>query len=238
MSKIPADLDALMWTLVESGDLPALDDFEKRFPQFKGELASRIAMVRGLRQSKPAEARPRPIPKFVPKAAPEPAPNRRGVFTVAALGGLAVVALGAYAVIANLPAPQPQPTPELHQPAPVQQPDVVREDPAKGNVDRTPTNPSALPNPPAVRQPWEIAQDFKVEDAPLLDVIQLIATACSLKLEVAPNMPNPNVSVDFRQKTGLDMLKELGREYGFTPLPQEPGEILVIPATRFTDPVP
>jgi len=238
MKKIPADLDALMWTITEDNDMAAIDDFERRFPQFKGELATRIAMVRGLKQSRPAVRTVAPIPRFVPRDSGPPAANRRSVFAVAMLGGLAVVALGAYAVVANLPKPTPVLVPKnevIHT-----QPEQDPNENAVGNMDRepgalNPTNPGTSTNP-SVAMPWDKPQSVSITDAALIDVLKLIAETCGLRIELAPNMPNPVVSVRYTNRAGMDMLKDLGRQYKFTPLEQGQGEVLIVPAVEFTSP--
>ncbi len=240
MKKIPADLDALMWTITEGEDMAAIDDFERRFPQFKGELATRMAMVRGLKQSRPAVREARPIPRFVPREVSTRRENSRGVFVVTALGGLAVVALGAYAIVANLPKPVPAPRtkPSVVQKDPQNQPD---DEVPSGNMDREPgtmfpTNPGSNGTNPHVLMPWETPKSISIADAALIDVLKLIGETCNLKIELAPNMPNPVVTAHYQNKTGMDMLKDLGRQYKFTALEQGQGEVLIVPAVEFTDP--
>ncbi len=232
MKKIPSDLDALMWTVAEGGDLAAIDDFERRFPQFKGELGTRMAMVRGLKQSKPPVREASPIPRFVARERTSQPAQRRRVFTVAALGGLAMVAFAAYAVVANLPKPEPLPAPKSGIVAPQVEPEP--EDSLSGNRDRE--RETIKPTNPPVVMPWDTRKSVTINDAALEDVLKLIAETCSLKIELAPGMPKPIVSVRYQDKTGLEMLKDLGRQYGFTPLEQEPGEVLIIPAVEFSPP--
>ena len=106
MKRVPADIDQLMWTIAESADVAAADDFERRFPEWKPELESRMAMVRGLRHARPPVVAPTPvIPKFVPRANPAPAPRRVG--WVAALSATAVIAFGSFLWVALNPPPPP-----------------------------------------------------------------------------------------------------------------------------------
>lgn len=240
MKRIPADIDQLMWTIAESGDLTAADDFEKRFPQFRGELASRLVMVRGLRRSKPAEAVERTVPRFVPRSV-EDVPSRRPVWTVALLGGLATVAFASYLVVINLPKPtaKPNPAPSSQQRGPVVRPN---DDPQGANDEpgeMAPIENGGKPEvsaKPAVEMPWDKPQSLAIEAAPLLDVLKLIATTCHLQVELAPGMPNPTVDVAYQGRTGMEMLKDLGRQYKFTALYQGNGQVLIVPAIDFTNP--
>lgn len=232
MKRIPRDLDALMWQLVEEGNLAALDDFESRFPEFKGELASRLAMVRGLRQAKPAHQRFVEIPRFVAKA-PSAPPPRRGILTVGVLGGLAVVALGALTFVVLRPPAREAPKPVLVQPRTPEEPIDTNNTPA-GNMDGN-TGGQPFPNPPQPI-PTEVRKSLRIESAPLYDVLELIAQSFDLVIELAPDMPNPTISLDVQNKTAMEILRDLGREYKFTPLEQGKGEVLLIPAVPFTDP--
>lgn len=240
MKRIPADIDQLMWTIAEGGDLTAADDFEKRFPEFRGELASRLVMVRGLRQSKPAETVERTIPRFVPRS-PEVTAPRRPVWTVALLGGLATVAFASYLVVINLPKPsaKPNPTPPGQSRDPVVVPIDDRQRTGGEPGEMAPVEnggKSDTPAKPTLEMPWDKPQSLAIEGAPLQDVLKLIATTCHLQIELAPGMPNPNVDVAYQGRTGMEMLKDLGRQYKFTPLYQGNGQVLIVPAIDFTNP--
>lgn len=85
--------------------------------------------------------------------------------------------------------------------------------------------------------PWEMRHDLSVNDARLTDVLSLIGDVTKLTLEVAPGMAeDPTISVDFAQKTGMEMLLELGRQHGFTPLDQGRGNVLIVPVTASPQP--
>lgn len=240
MKRIPADIDQLMWTIAEGGDLTAADDFEKRFPEFRGELASRLVMVRGLRQSKPPEAIERQIPRFVPRT-PEVVTSRRPVWTVALLGGLATVAFASYLVVINLPKPTAKQNPTSS--GPLRGPVVAPNDDQQGAGDEpgemAPVENGGTPDTPpkpTVEMPWDKPQSLAIEGAPLQDVLKLIATTCHLQIELAPGMPNPTVDVAYQGRTGMEMLEDLGRLYKFTALYQGNGQVLIVPAVDFTNP--
>jgi hypothetical protein len=221
-----------MWTVAETGDVLAADDFERRFPEWKTELESRIAMVRGLRDAKPVATVAAPeIPKFVPRQKPAAPPQRFG--WVIALSATAVVAFGTFLVVSLTP-----PEPVAKPPAAVVNPTRTNPDPAF-SVPEDPqiSNPSISPEaqtPPPLQpiMPWEMRHDLSVNDAHLTDVLSLIGDVTKVTIEVAPGMPDPVISVDFEQKTGLEMLTELGRQHGFTPLDQGRGSFLIVPAVE------
>ncbi len=238
--RIAPDLDALMWKIAEDFDLPAAEDFQSRFPELKGELATRMSMVRGLRQSRPeAKATEVVVPRFVPR---EPTVvNRRAQFVVVGMATLAVLAFGSYVVVANLPKNAPKPAmisvapdhPTVGSPNSTQ-PETMNETPVKG-TEPEPETSKPRPVDPVV-MPWDKPQSVAIADAPLIDVLNMIGMTCKLQLEIAPKMPNPTISVQYSNKTGMDMLKDLGNQYGFTPLAQGDGRVLIVPAVPFTNP--
>ena len=246
MKRIPTDIDTLMWTVAESGDTAAIEDFERRFPEFRGELGCRLAMVRGLKKSKPAaEELPHQVPRFVLREQTQV--PRRPVWSVALLGGLAVVAFCSYLVVVNLPRNEPiRPSGQTQQgsnldprqgqgnPTGVAPGEQTEPETMNPTEQGNPGNPIVV-NPP-VEMPWDKRQSVSIQEAPLNDVLKLIAETCKLQLELGPGLENPTVSAHFSNKTGMEMLKELGREHGFTPLSQGKGNVLIIPTLEFTNP--
>jgi len=234
MKGVPSDLDQLMWSIAESGDVAAADDFERRFPEWRAELESRISMVRGLKHAKPTARPATPeIPKFVPKPKPAQAPQKVG--WVVALSATAVLAFSTFMYVYLKP---PEPVP-IQQPEPAPKTQPTTDDWTTDELPSEPqaANPSANSNapqsqvPPPVTMPWEHRHDLAIEGAPLVDVLNLIGDVTKLKVEIAPNMPNPTVTVTYTQRTGMEMLNELGRQYGFTALDQGKGTVLIVPAT-------
>lgn len=226
-----------MWTVAESGDVLAADDFERRFPEWKTELESRIAMVRNLRHAKPVATPAAPeIPKFIPRQQPTSTPQRFG--WVIALSATAVVAFGTFLVVSLTP-PDP---PAANPPATVVNPtrpnpeqDVeLPEDPVMSNPSISPGAQTPPPDRPLM--PWELRHDLSVSDAHLSDVLSLIGDVTKVTIEIAPGMPDQVISVDFSQKTGMEMLIELGRQHGFTPLDQGRGSVLIVPAVESPQP--
>ena len=61
-------------------------------------------------------------------------------------------------------------------------------------------------------------------------VARIVATEGGLSLEIAPGMPNPIIDVDYQQISAANILKDLGRQYAFTPMLSDDGSVILIPA--------
>jgi hypothetical protein len=230
MKRIAPELDGLMWTLAEGGNDRAIDEFGARHPELRSELIHRINMVKGLRSAKsPTVEAPKPIPRFVPRE-PRVSPIQSKGPTLL-VGGLVLAAIAAatFTVItfmtpekrlhkedlqippirAQQPANVPSQLPKADVP-PVSEPDTI----VKGNQSEAFQKPTSL----------------RVDSAPLLTVLDMMSDICGTKIVAAPGMQNPNISVDYEGMTAMDMLRDLGKRYLFTPLDQHDGSILVVPA--------
>ena len=223
MKRVPPELDSLMWTLAEEGNERAIDEFGERHPELRTELLHRMTMVKGLRgEKKRSSDPPKAIPRFVPKEAPSGAP-------VYVVGGLVLCAVGALAYLTTVLLSPTQPTRRVEHPnagLPHVQPSTSTE-PVVVKGDTRP------PAPPVIQEESEpalVKGSLKIDNAKLLDVIELISETCKIKIDPAPGMPNPEVMVNYTQKDAMEMLSDLGAQYGFTPLNQHDGSILVVPA--------
>lgn len=228
MKRIPPELDSLMWTLAEDGNERAIDEFGARHIEHRAELLRRIAMVKGLRGEKKRVEEPvKAIPRFVPK---EPKSN----VPMYVVGGLVLAAIGALAFVTTIlltPAPHVLVTPPLYVRS--GQSDKVIE------VPRTvPTAPLTYPTaPPVYRETHDPLEPpakpgtLRIDHAPLLSVLDMISQTCGVRIDPAPGMPNPDVVINYRDMTAMEMLRDLGHQYSFTPLDQHDGSILVVPAT-------
>lgn len=253
--RIPQDVEQLMWLIAESGDSVAAQEFERRFPDFRFELMRRMSTVKSLKASKPSESVP--VPTFRPSLTTSSARPRAFMVGVFALG-LGVLAFGSYAITQNyMPSPK-KPTPAITLPAATNNtkhtfdPNYTGAPPGLTIDERNGTQPTRDPRgvnaplgtvPPLTDQnrkdlePYSKLQDISIEDAPLQTVIELIASTSGLRVTF---MPNPSagslvdfdkkVSVDYRQMSGLDMLRQLGKDEGFTAIYQEKNEFLIIPS--------
>jgi hypothetical protein len=227
MKRVAPELESLMWTLAEERNERAIDEFGERHPELRSELLRRIEMVKGLRgaKKKPIE-QPKPIPRFVPKEVP----SRGPAYVV---GGLVLAALCAlaFAVTALLtPWPHPQANEPLKQPNPqpvVQNP--PQPNPRQGETQSNPIPSQTDPKTDETEKPPKLGT-IKIEHAPLFTVLRLMSDECGVDVQHAPGLKNQDVVVDYRDMTAMEMLHDLGKQYGFTPEDQHDGSIIVIPA--------
>ena len=182
-------------------------------------------MVKGLRGAKKRQVEaPKAIPRFVPRET-----TARGPILI--VGGLVLAALCALAFALTILL---TPAPHLHV---VEQPKPAVVPPATDGALPPPQAPVVqTPNPlPPKIEEKEADSDLKpgtlkIKHAPLLSVLQLISETCGVRIDPAPGMPNPDVVVDYRDMNAMEMLRDLGKQYSFTPLDQHDGSILVVPA--------
>lgn len=230
MKRIPPEIDGLMWLIAEDGNVQAVEAFEARHPEYRLELAKRVAMLRGLKSGRSGSSST--IPEFHPKPAPHP--SRRPLLAVS-LGVLLVgMAFGSYyltsALIRKPPAPAPTPTvrvrpatppPVVAKAPPVQAPPI----PNPAPVERPPV---AAPAPPSK---WVAPTNFKIEGAPLSAVFKALSLQTGLAIQVAPGLEDFEVGVEYTQRTPAEILKDMGTRFGFTAFDQGGGNVLIIPAT-------
>jgi ferric-dicitrate binding protein FerR (iron transport regulator) len=242
--KMPPAIDSAMWEVVESGDQALMDEFAARYPEHKGELAKRLTMVRDLKGSKPrAEVKP----AFHPRANVEmPRSAARWTTSTVALAvvGTVLATFGLVRIVDqvqarnNPPATEPSSTPytppkmQMYQPPEGQ---IPENDPGPEQ-----TAPSGSQEPPKVDpaqlDPFQRRVTIAIEDAPLSSVLQDIATQANLVLEAAPGMPDVRIHAQYVNAPAMQVLEELGRAFGFTPLKQSRRSALLIPARDRTTP--
>jgi hypothetical protein len=229
MSRIPADLDQLMWTLAEKPDSSAIEDFERRYPEYRYELGRRLAAVRGLRGLKTSPAS-QSVPAFRPR---ERTPVSQPRWVVLGAGALALAAFG-FATYTGITLVGQQ---SRSIQAKTDVPPVVQAEAPKRRVTEVPAPPPpvAAPNPapapaPAPQPAFRRPQNLEMQGAPLVTALEMIAAQAGLKLVTAPGMPNPAVNLAYQGWTPIEMLKDLGRQYAFTAFDQGDGTILVVPA--------
>jgi hypothetical protein len=243
LKKIAPEIEALMWTLAETGNQQAVEEFEVRFPHLRLELAKRSVMVRSLRQNRPDPGPSPTIPHFTPAPPQRPAPAKAHYALTCAFAAIAASALGYTLYSDSRPKPvvlTPVPAVNL---GPVQTPQPVVSN-SLPNPPRpvSPTVPDSPPktsrdvpgtSPPmrdALEPKWNKAQTVSMRKVPLLMIARLVAKEGGLSLEIAPNMPDPSIDVDYRQVSAADILKDLGRTYSFTPMLSDDGSVILIPA--------
>lgn len=258
MSKLPPEIDSLLWAVAESNDPSAVTDFERRYPAHRRELFKRIAMVRDLRAAKHAisgsSAAGLAIPVFRPTAAAKGLLISHAM--IASVGAAAILsaAIGIYAYTSR-----PEPTP----------PDtiVLSRTPSEGgphgsrtmigdpdqHFDRVdkPVKPYCAPGapkgsalPPAAStseaatdtQPPPLPVEFQkpvtmhVTRARLSKILDELASQAQIDIQVAPGSPDPEVRVDYDFTKAADVLDDMGRRFEFTAFSEGGSKILIIPA--------
>ncbi len=73
-------------------------------------------------------------------------------------------------------------------------------------------------------------KSLKLAKAPLMAALKLIADSGGLRCEFAPGFPNPDVVVDFREMSPVEMLQQLGRDYAFSTFEEGERNVLFVPA--------
>ncbi len=231
MKRIAPDVERLMWLVAEGRDPRAIADFESRFPDLRLELAKHIAMVNGLKDAgrkMPAHD----IPRFVPRYAESKPRNNRPLYVAFAFI-LAAVAFGTYAVTLYVTAPSPvRPTP----PPAVQTSDpnipvaaVPHSDQKTGPNPGVDVAPYQAPRITDLDNPLLKKVKLKVAHVPLTDALVMVCRLSNVTADIGPGLSKENVDLDYDGQSTIDILSDLGQKYGFTPMPDERGKVLIIP---------
>ncbi|MBS1717949.1 MAG: hypothetical protein JSS72_09495 [Armatimonadetes bacterium] len=241
-SRIPPEMDALLWAAAESRDPQALDQFLERHPQYKAELTERMETVRRMRSAKPGAS-------VIPSFALRPVPATPAWTYVAPM---AVVAAGiAIWIGTNLnqiarqeptaPATTTMPAQREMRVVPPQHQEYSGE--AKsgndGGVDQgypgargAGSIPGPMPPNAEATAAKSRAFDVRIDDLPLATAIKTIAATGKVDVTMDPKMPDVLVSVDYHGMTALQMLQDMGARFGFTAFDEGNHQIIIIPATE------
>jgi hypothetical protein len=236
MKKPPPEIEKLMWNIAETGNPQAIDEFGARFPEFRGELMKRMAMVRGLKH-RPDLPTSNAIPSFKPGAPAKVPPAKGVVATGVVFAVLAVGALGYTLSTSTGRRSTDIKAPEPVRLAPPSEPQVVHSNslvpPKTEPAPRVVQNEQPAANetpPPAAPPKWQKPQVVKIRKASLLTVVKLVAANGGLKLEIAPGMPDPQIEVDYDGMNAEEILRDLGRTYKFTPMLNDDDSVILVPA--------
>lgn len=229
---IPADVDRLLWEVAESQDQSAFDDFERRFPHLVGELGQRIQLVRELRGAKSNGHLPGKIPAFEHRQPSRAAPANRLAWAGGALV-LAGLALGAFSVTRNFMRVAPTPVVQRPLPNPNVAPPVQLPTPDPTPVQQGTTTGGPVPDPkpsPSTGPKFLQPQDVMFSHTKMQTAMLAIAQTNGLTIEFAPNCPNPEIDLNYHRMNPIDIFKDMGRQFGFTPFKNGNRAILIVPA--------
>lgn len=242
--KFPKELEELMWEIAESEDEDLVAGFRARYPDdlHQAALAERIKAVRELKKAKievVEEAPTVPEEPFVPTPGvtePKLWPQYAMVsmLTVLILGALIFATYsviryndavtdrrsGDTIVIQNNPPVAPQDGTGVQ--SPVQ------------NVPEPDNSPPYNPAQPVIpEEPTFNAQTVRVSiDEPratLTQIFQIISQRSGLQIQVASGFQDHVVTARYDQIPALDILKDLGANFEFSVMIQDPTNILILP---------
>ena len=231
---IPREIDELMWTIAESNDPAAVEDFGNRYPNLREEMLKRMRTIRALKSGSRLP-RSTSVPTF--QNTQTRPPNWRWTAGSFAIAILAISAFGIWKAIPKseqLPPVQPINTAPSELPKALVQTNAIQSDThikkpvpidnPSGNNQSSPNSNigSTLPKPP-------VLSSMQLESATLNDAIQLIAAQGNLTVTIAPGMPNPTIKVNYQTMAPMDMLKDLGQTYAFTTVLDGEHAIIIIP---------
>jgi hypothetical protein len=247
--RVPPELDTLMWAIAEDDSASAAEEFLRRYPGYRDELMRRQSAVAGLRASKPMTNHPlisdgvRPIPRFTPRKVRYLPPEPRQV-AIASILGLAAIAAASF-TIASLVSPRPAAVRDVVPPRIIPPPVVQPTVPRTGSQGKLEIPAPAVVNEQVPKDREQERQSDTTRPAPSADrpitlvikggarlrnVLRMVEIESGLTIVYGPGLPNPDVNAEYRQVAPIDILKDLGRQYGFTPFDQGDGTVNVFPA--------
>jgi hypothetical protein len=233
MKRFPADLDALMWNVLDAKP-EAADELISRHPELAGELARRRVIVQRLKNSRPeSRADITAPPPFRPSSAPaQPAIGRS---TAIAVGALMLAALGVASFTASyMMTPQPAVVVTPVRTGPPKQEPLVSTGPSHQEpVPSAVTASDSAPSPESqfAENRMESPIAIQITGASLSSVLKAIAVQGRFEIVLAPGMTDdPTISVKYESISPKAILEDLGKRYSFTAYDQGDGSILVVPA--------
>ncbi len=216
--KTPREIDEWMWLVAEDGSSEAVREFERRYPGHTLELHRRLEMMERLRKV----GRARSLgerPRFAPRMnRPAPWQWMGGLACLLLIGGVSYFATLRLSTKAKaLPAPASM----AHTSPWNETPPQTGGTPVTANMTRVASPAEPTPN----------AQNtVRMEAVELRTALELLAAQGQIRLQFAPDMPNPTIRFSYTGYSTMEMLEDLGRHLGFTPFDQGDGTILIVPA--------
>lgn len=224
-------IDELMWFIAEEGDHQAVDGFIKRYPELRAEMVKRMNLVREVRGAKPDSQKPKFMPRDEVRQLTAPRP--RFVLVAGVAASLVAASWAGYAAFTSRhtePSSQPPKTLSRNE-----QPNNPRLKPGYDpNQNVVPPQPPAPKPIPA----YEKLVTLTSESISLMFVLDEISRQTGVRIQLAPDMPNPDVRAFYEQMPALAVLKDLGARYGFSAFSQENDHVLIVPAVDPNAPTP
>lgn len=224
-----------MWSVAESGDDVAIEQFGERYPEMRGEMLKRLAMLRELKASRPNPSFANTPPRFVPPVRAAGFSIPRWAWAVAPVL-LAGIAFGSFQVATKYlggPAEDPKPDIAKYDVNGFPDPNIVQN---QKEPDPNLTAPSYKVGPikddvevvdggPVYERPIEL----QAENTTLIATLNAIQRKSGLRIERAPGFQDFQISMKYAGLRPIEILQDLGRNFGFTVFEQEPGHVLLIP---------
>ena len=231
--KFPPEIDELMWQVAESDDTAAADEFVIRYPEYKEEFARRIRMVRSLKGSRPKQKVNHG--RFMPSANVEVAQPSRLALAGAILSILAGSVLATVGAVRWFDSRQPAPIPDsvtetVQNPFPAgNQPDGgAAITPPEGT--QTPGSQAGEEGAVAATDPFARPVTIVASQISLNAALDDIARQAGVQLESAPGMEDQEIMLDYRGVPAIEVMRDLGRNFGFTVFVQGERVALLVPA--------
>jgi hypothetical protein len=236
MKHLPSEIDALMWDVAEADEQELMDSFVERYPQHRDELVKRINMVRHLKGARPKKEKQK---EFVPATVIRPAPHSRFWSSAAVVMLVVAAAFATYAGIriydqrnqAASPPEESLPLDRAEQNRALEQSTWIGEENSDDPNAMNGSSPNGTPpNVAPYIQPIERLVTIETQGMALSGVLESIAQQAGIRLQAAPGMPEIQIRASYRNLSALSVLRDLGRNFGFTPLVQTEREALLVPA--------
>jgi len=233
--------DELMWMVAESRDDAAIEELIARKPELRSETLRRATMIAGLKGAKPEFGDLHRVPDF--RQGPTPWRQRPKVRRWVLLGlpavALAIVVLkvapsaiqrkddgsSSYAMrgseaasTANNEKGMP-PNPYSVEVAPATDPGVAA------------TNSDIASLGTKIREPRVTLREERIK---LADAIQRIGQQAGIAVDIAPGLPDFEITARYTDVPAREALGDMGKNFGFTVFDQGDRSILIIPAVDHT----
>jgi hypothetical protein len=239
--KIAPEVDQLMWLVAEEATPAAMEDFVARFPDLRSELMKRVEMVRSLRGAGGGKQAVREaLPHFQPRITTKVDTTSRLGSVAAIITAVAIICLGTLYLafrpreVRVIPDPKPISI-DLPTASPSTMPTVTpTPSPTTMPTPGPSPSPSETPGLPAYLTPTR----FAFMNSKLAAAIRTVCVAGELKVTIEPGLPDIEITREWPEATPIDVLKEMGTDYGFDAFETAPGQIQIVPKKDKPDPTP